>query len=68
MEPHPTISLRRADYTHVIFIGTNELNRVIQAITRYTIGAALIGPTYQDPVDFDRVFEVGVVGIPCGAK
>lgn len=58
-----TTVIRHADYTHVIFIGTNELTRVIQAITRYSIGAQIIGPTYQDPVAFDRVFEVRVLQI-----
>eukprot|EP00752_Nemacystus_decipiens_P008408 g7518.t1 len=52
-------------YTHVIFIGTNELNRVVQAVTRYSIAAQVVGPTYQDPVPFDRVFEVdAVTGLP----
>lgn len=50
--------LHRTDYTHVIWIGTNELNRVVQAITRYSIAAALSLTTYQDPVDFELVFEV----------
>lgn len=57
----PHLPTHRADYTHVIFIGTNELNRVVQAITRYALGATLVGPTYQDPVAFDRVFEVHTI-------
>ncbi|CAN0082397.1 unnamed protein product [Ectocarpus sp. 6 AP-2014] len=49
------------DYTHVIFIGTNELNRVVEAITRYSIG----GEGYEDPVAFDKVFEVNATtGFP----
>lgn len=46
--------LRSADYTHVVMIGTNEITRVVDAITRYSLG----GVGYQDPVDFDKVFEV----------
>lgn len=49
------------DYTHVIFIGTNELSRVIEAITRYTLG----GEGYVDPVDFFDVFELDAdTGLP----
>lgn len=65
MTPYCCCHLRRVDYTHVIFIGTNELNRVVQAITRYALGAAIVGPGYQDPVDFDRVFEVQQMGCGC---
>lgn len=50
-----------ADYTHVIFIGINELIMAAAAVTRYSIG----GDGYQDPVAFDKVFEVNVTtGLP----
>ncbi|CAM9756137.1 unnamed protein product [Scytosiphon promiscuus] len=49
------------DYTHVIFIGTNELSRVVQAITRYSLG----GEGYVDPVAFGNVFELDAeTGLP----
>ncbi|CAM9813602.1 unnamed protein product [Ectocarpus sp. 4 AP-2014] len=49
------------DYTHVVFIGANELNRVVEAITRYSTG----GQGYQDPVAFEKVFEVdATTGFP----
>ncbi|CAB1116699.1 unnamed protein product [Ectocarpus sp. CCAP 1310/34] len=49
------------DYTHVAFIGANEMNRVIEAITRYSTG----GQSYQDPVAFEKVFEVdATTGFP----
>lgn len=55
---HHLLLLRRTDYTHVIFLGSNELNRVVQAITRYSLAPALGLANYQDPVAFDMVFEV----------
>ncbi|CBJ32467.1 expressed unknown protein [Ectocarpus siliculosus] len=49
------------DYTHVIFIGINELIMAAAAVTRYSIG----GEGYQDPVAFDKVFEVNATtGLP----
>lgn len=49
------------DYTHVILIGNNDLLRASEAITRYALG----GAGYQDPVDFDMVFEVdAATGFP----
>ena len=49
------------DYTHVVFIGSNELIRVAQAFGRYSIG----GEGYVDPVAFDKVFEVNATtGFP----
>ena len=48
------VLMRFADYTHVIYIGSNELGAAVRAITRYSIG----GAGYQDPVAFDKVFEV----------
>lgn len=67
VKPYHYYYLHRADYTHVIFIGTNELSRVVQALSRYALGAALVGPNYQDPVDFDRVFEVCTRVECCGS-
>lgn len=50
-----------ADYTHVIMLGSNDVLRVTEAMTRYSIG----GPKYSDPVDFFDVFEVDpVTGTP----
>lgn len=40
------------DYTHVIAIGNNEPNRLLQAFARYSAG----GDGYVDPVAFDDVF------------
>lgn len=55
------LTKRCADYTHVIFIGANELSRVVQAITRYTLG----GEGYVDPVDFNLVFDINAdTGLP----
>ncbi|CAM9971094.1 unnamed protein product [Scytosiphon promiscuus] len=49
------------DYTHVIFIGANDLFRAVDAITRYSLG----GEGYVDPVDFDNVFELDAeTGLP----
>ncbi|CAM9491960.1 unnamed protein product [Ectocarpus sp. 12 AP-2014] len=49
------------DYTHVIFIGINEPIMAAAAVTRYSIG----GEGYQDPVAFDKVFEVNATtGLP----
>eukprot|EP00904_Undaria_pinnatifida_P002403 jgi/Undpi1/12163/HiC_scaffold_5.g01839.m1 len=47
------------DYTHVIFIGANEPNRMLEAFARYAAG----GAGYVDPVAFDDVFEI-VDGVP----
>ncbi|CAN0244602.1 unnamed protein product [Scytosiphon promiscuus] len=49
------------DYTHVIFIGSNDPGGAADAITRYSLG----GEGYVDPVDFDNVFELDAeTGLP----
>lgn len=62
---HPSLAVpyalcdTHADYTHVIALGSNEPNRVLDAVTRYSIG----GAGYVDPVAFENVFEI-VNGVP----
>lgn len=47
------------DYTHIIFVGANDLGNLALALSRYQIG----GAGYVDPVAFENVFEV-VNGVP----
>lgn len=44
----------RAGYTHAIALGANDLRRLGEAATRYSLG----GDGYVDPVPFDKIFEI----------
>ncbi|CAM9307731.1 unnamed protein product [Ectocarpus fasciculatus] len=43
-----------ADYTHVVYIGNEDINTHSAAVDRYAIG----GEGYVDPVPFDQLYDV----------
>lgn len=51
----------RADYSHVIALGGNDVLQALEALVRYSSG----GASYEDPVAFDLIFQTdNVTGFP----
>lgn len=42
----------RADYTHVVTFGPNDLSQAAEAMQRWALG----GTGYEDPIPFDALF------------